>query len=73
MLYTKLKRRVGELKELAKIGVVAPHWLRDIEIFEEFHSQPDLCAECRYEMIAEKRGFKHSSSVKKIVLKLGKD
>lgn len=72
MLYTKLKHKVKELKELAKLGVVSPHWLRDIEIFEEFHSQPELCAECRYELLSEKYGFKSSVSVKKIVLKLGK-
>ncbi len=72
MLYTKLKHKVKDLKELTKLGVVSPNWVRDIEIFEEFHSQPKLCAECRYELLSEKYGFKNSVSVKKIVLKLGK-
>ncbi len=72
MLYIKLKHRIRELKELEQLGVVSPHWLRDIEIFEKFHSQPELCAECRYELLSEKYGFKSSVSVKKIVLKLRK-
>ena len=73
MLYTKLKHKERELKELTNLGIVSPHWLRDIQIFEEFHAQPELCAECRYEMLSERHGFKNSVSVKKIILKLKKD
>lgn len=70
MLYTKLKKKAKEIKELEQLGVVSPNWLRDIEIFEEFHANPELCKECRYEMLAEKWKFKDSSSIKKIVNKL---
>ncbi|CAL2085112.1 hypothetical protein [Tenacibaculum sp. 190524A02b] len=71
MLYTKLKHKLTIIKELTDLGVVSSHWLRNIEVFEDFHSQPELCAECRYELLSEK--FKISSeSVKKIILKLRK-
>lgn len=72
MLYTRLKRKIKEIKELQKIGVVPMNITRDIEIFEEFHRYPELCKECRYEMLAEKYGFKHPSSIKHIVRKLSK-
>ena len=71
MLYTKLKHKVRELKELMKLGVVSPNWLRDIEIFEEFHANPQLCKECRYEMLSEKHKLS-SDRVKKIIIHLGK-
>lgn len=73
MLYTKLKHRVRELKELERLGVVSTVWLRDIRIFEEFHSLPnDLCVYCKYEIIAENEGIS-SDRVKHIVLKMGRD
>jgi hypothetical protein len=71
MLYAKLKHKIKEIKELVSLGVVSPHWLRNIEMFEKFHSQPELCAECRYEILSEE--YKLSSdSVKKIILKFKK-
>lgn len=72
MLYSKLKHRIKAIKELQDLGVVSPTVLRNIEIFEEFHQNPELCKECRYEVLAEVYGFKDSSSVKKIILELSK-
>jgi hypothetical protein len=73
MLYTKLKHRTKVLKELQNLGVVDPIWLRNIEIFEEFHDWPELCAICRYELLADKFGMKSSSSVKKIIERMSRD
>lgn len=72
MLYIKLKHRTKVLKELQALGVVSPTWLRDIEIFEEFHQWSEICVECRYELLAEKHKFKDSSSIKKIIMKMSK-
>lgn len=72
MLYTKLKHKSKDIKELIKLGVVSPNWLRDLEIFEEYHSQPQLCSICRHEILAEKYGFKDSSSIKKIIARMSK-
>ncbi|WP_281763428.1 hypothetical protein [Neptunitalea lumnitzerae] len=60
------------IKELTYLGVVSPNWLRDIRIFELFHSLPsDLCVYCKYEVIADREGIS-SERVKHIVLKLGR-
>lgn len=72
MLYTKLKHKTKVIRELESLGVVSTTWLRDIEIFEEFHSWPELCVMCRYELLAEKHGLKDSSSIKKIIATLSK-
>lgn len=70
MLYTKLKKKITEIKELTELGVVSTTVMRDIEIFEQFHQNPELCKICRYEVLASHYGFKNSSSVKKIIEKL---
>lgn len=72
MLYTKLKHKTRVLKELTELGVVSTTVLRDIEIFEKFHEHPDVCKICRYEVLAEEYGFKNSSSIEKIIMKLSK-
>ena len=73
MLYTKLKHRTKQLKELEQLGVVSTTWLRNIRIFEAFHALPEnLCVYCKYEVIADNEGI-ISDRVKHIVLKMGKD
>lgn len=37
MLYIKLKHRTKEIKELTKLGLINPNWIRNLEIFEKFH------------------------------------
>lgn len=72
MLYTKLKHKAREIKDLTDMGLVDTHWLRDLEIFEKFHAMEEWlpCKACRYEKIAEEVGLS-SERVKKIILLLG--
>jgi hypothetical protein len=72
LLYEKLIKRRESLKELQDLGVVSPTVLRDLEIYEEFHRYPELCKECRYDVLAEHYGFKDNSSIRKIIEKLSK-
>lgn len=72
MLYTKLKELIEPIKKLQDLGEISTSVLRNIEIFEEFNKHPDLCKECRYEVLAEHYGFKDGSSVRKIITKLSK-
>lgn len=37
MLYIKLKHKTREIKELTKLGLIDPMWIRNIEVFEKFH------------------------------------
>lgn len=37
MLYTKLKHKTREIKELTSLGLINPTWIRNMEIFEQFH------------------------------------
>ena len=37
MLYTKLKHKTREIKELTALGLINPTWIRNIEVFEQFH------------------------------------
>lgn len=73
MLYTKLKHKTRVLRELEKLGVVSPTWLRDVEIFERFHLWPELEVYARYELLAEEYGFKNPVSIKKIIEKLSQN
>lgn len=69
MLYTKLKHKTKELKELTKLGVVSTKWLRDIRIFEKFHGLPDMCNDCKYIIIGEEEGLE-SETIRKIINKM---
>lgn len=71
MLYTKLKHLSSEIKELTKLGVVDPVWLRNIEIMEKYSllREQDVCKHCCYVFIADELGLSWSS-VKKIVRKM---
>lgn len=37
MLYTEIKRKIREIKELTILGLINPTWIRNIEVFEQFH------------------------------------
>ena len=37
MLYTEIKRKTREIKELTKLGLINPNWIRDMEVFEQFY------------------------------------
>ncbi|MBE8727978.1 hypothetical protein C4F50_23930 [Flavobacterium sp. KB82] len=73
MLYVKLKHKTKEIKELTKLGLINPNWIRNLEIFEKFHfyindgsSKMDAYHFCSAD-------FKiHWEMIKKIVSKLSK-
>ena len=69
MLYTKLKYRITEIKELVKLGVVAPHWLTRIEIFEEYQRMEEElpCKVCRCDHLAHRYGYKSERTIEKII------
>ncbi len=70
MVYDELKNNKEIVQKFVQLGVLAPFWLTYIEIFEEFKAHPSVCKEHRYEMLADKFGYKSSSSIKKIVRRL---
>ena len=37
MLYTEIKRKIRDVKELTKLGLINPTWIRNVEVFEQFH------------------------------------
>lgn len=73
MLYTKLKHKTREIKELTALGLINPTWIRDLEIFEKFHlyiSNGNNKTEA-YTLCSE--DFKINwEMIKKIILKLSK-
>lgn len=70
--YDNLKKEEDAIKRLVRLGVIGYVVERDLKIFEEFESKPELCSECRYEMISYK--FKLSSDrVRKIITSLKKE
>ncbi len=71
MLYTKLLHLSSEIKELTKLGVVDPVWLRNIEIMQKYSllRDQDVCKHCCYVFIADEFGISWSS-VKKIVKRM---
>ena len=36
MLYTEIKHRIKEIKELTKLGLINSNWLRDLDVFEQY-------------------------------------
>lgn len=73
MLYKKIKSRTQEIKDLTKLGLIDPSWLRNIEMFEKFHllKNQNVCIQCCYVFVAEDYGISWET-VKKIVAKLSK-
>jgi hypothetical protein len=73
MLYTKLKHRTTEIKELTVIGLIDPVWIRNLKIFEEFHElrAKKVCVYCCYEFLAEDHKISWQS-IKKIISDLSK-
>lgn len=70
--YEKLKKEEKSIKRLVKLGVVDYTIQRNILIFEEFKLNPELCAECRYEILAYEHKLS-SDTIKKIVLDLKRE
>ncbi len=70
--YEQLKKEEGSIKRLVKLGVIDYTVQRNIMIFEEFKKNPELCAECRYEVLAYQHKLS-SDTIKKIVLELKRE
>lgn len=73
MLYTEIKRKIKDVKELTKLGLVNPTWVRNVEVFEQFHYYLD-CKKSKldaYSLVGDDFGISWQS-VKKIVLDLSK-
>lgn len=74
MLYTEIKRKTREIKELTKLGLINPNWIRDLEVFEQFqyyNSEGNNKSES-YLFTAEDFGISWQS-VRLIVSKMLKD
>jgi len=73
MLYIKLKHQTKEIKELTKLGLIDPTWMRNLEIFEKFHFYLNTGSNKTeaYNFCSTDFGI-HWEMVKKIVLKLSK-
>lgn len=73
MLYTQLKHKISEIKDLTNLGLISPTWVRNIEIFEEFHKlrNKNVCVLCAYEFVAEDYNISWQS-VRKVVYDLSK-
>jgi hypothetical protein len=56
-MYKFLKEHKLLIKKLSEAGVVDPHWMRDIEMVEDFDSLKINCVMCKYTIIAEKYGL----------------
>lgn len=71
MLYTNLIHLSPEIKQLTKLGVIDPIWLRNIEIMEKYSElrNQDVCKHCCFIFIADEFGISWSS-VKKIVKRM---
>ena len=68
MVYKLLKDNKQVIKQLVKIGVVDPVWIRDIEMYEEFQNLNINCIMCKYSILAEKYGISEESVRKRINL-----
>lgn len=53
-MYELLKTNKIIIKKLANAGIIDPHWIRDIEMFEDFENLETNCMMCKYTIIANK-------------------
>ena len=73
MLYTEVKRKIKEVKELTKLGLINPTWIRNVEVFEQYHYYLDSGnnKQISYILTGEDFGIGWES-VKKIITDLSK-
>ena len=57
IMYELLNGSREVIQRLAAAGVVDPHWLRDLDMYEMFESLPTTCVMCKYTILAEKFGL----------------
>ncbi len=54
------------LNQLVRAGIIDPHWIRDLDIYEEFQAMEIKCVMCKYTILAEKYSV-GEESVRKII------
>lgn len=54
------------MDQLVKAGIIDPHWIRDLEMYEEFQRMEIKCVMCKYTILADKYCV-GEESVRKIV------
>lgn len=67
-MYELLKDNKDLISQLAGVGVVDPHWLRDLEMYEVF-KQLEIevkCVMCRYAILAERYKISEENVRKRI-------
>lgn len=65
-MYELLKTNKPLIEKLSKAGVIDPHWIRDIEMYEEFQKLEINCTMCKYTILAEKHGISEDRVRKRI-------
>ncbi len=56
-MYELLKSNQMLISKLVHAGIIDSHWLRDIEMYEEFHGLDINCVMCKYSILAAKYGI----------------
>ncbi len=65
-MYELLSENIETIRTLTKAGVIDPHWLRDVQMFEDFNSIKTNCTMCKYSELAQKYGINEESVRKRI-------
>lgn len=65
-MYELLKDHKTTIKKLTKAGVIDPHWIRDVEMYEAFEAIEGEGAMSRYSIIADQFGVSEESARKRI-------
>lgn len=65
-MYELLKTNKTIILKLANAGIIDPHWIRDIEMFEDFQKIQTNCVMCKYTILAEKYGLSEDGVRKRI-------
>jgi orotate phosphoribosyltransferase-like protein len=71
MLYTEIKRKIKDIKELTKLGLINPNWIRDLDVFEKynFYLSEENTKQNSYKLAGDDFGISWQS-VKLIVKKM---
>lgn len=65
-MYDLLKNNKPIIQKLTGAGVIDPHWMRDIEMYEDFQDLKINCVMCKYTILAEKYGLSEDGVRKRI-------
>jgi len=65
-MYELLKNNKPLINKLTKAGIIDAHWIRDIEMFEDFQTIDTNCVMCKYTILADKYGLSEEGVRKRI-------